>query len=67
MKPLRTIPFLPLFALVETRETSRGGTAKGRYGRRTKIRSDETTMYGLSAVADAPMPYQVKEQMPYAR
>jgi len=53
-------------ALVETRETSRGGTAKGRYGRRTKIGSDETVMYGISAVADPPVPYQVKERMPYA-
>ena len=54
-------------ALVETRETSRGGTAKGRYGRRTKIDSDETVMYVISATADPPVHYQVKETMPYAR
>jgi hypothetical protein len=54
-------------ALVETRETSRGGTAYGRYGRRTKISSDETAMYGISAVADPPVAYQHKERMPYAR
>jgi hypothetical protein len=48
-------------AFVQTKETSLGGTAKGRYGRRTKIDTDETVMYGLSAVADPPMPYQVKE------
>ena len=48
-------------AFVQTKETSRGGTAKGRYGRRTKIDTDETVMSGLSAVADPPMPYQVKE------
>jgi hypothetical protein len=52
-------------ALVMTKETSRGGTAKGRYGRRTKIDSDETVMYGISAVADPPVPYQVKEKISY--
>jgi hypothetical protein len=54
-------------ALVETRETSRSGTAYGRYGRRTKIGSDETAMYGISAVAAPPVAYQIKERMPYAR
>jgi len=54
-------------ALVQTRETNRGGTARGRYGRRTKIGSDATAMYSLSAVADAPIPYQLKERTPYAR
>jgi hypothetical protein len=53
-------------ALVETRETSRGGTARGRYGRRTKIDSDETVMYGISTVADQPVAYQLKERMSYA-
>ncbi|MGA3144475.1 MAG: hypothetical protein ABSF10_15855 [Verrucomicrobiota bacterium] len=50
---------------VETKEVSRGGTIRGHYGRRTRLGSDETVMYGLSAVADPPMPYQVKERMPY--
>jgi len=54
-------------AFVQTKETSRGGTAHGRYGRRTKIGSDETTMYGISATADPPVAYQIKERMPYAR
>jgi hypothetical protein len=54
-------------ALVETKEVNRGGTAKGRYGRRTKISSDETVMYGLSAVADPPVAYQPKERMSYAQ
>ena len=54
-------------ALVETRDDNYGGTAKGRYGRRTKIGSDETAMYGISAVADPPVAYQLKEKMPYAR
>jgi hypothetical protein len=52
---------------VETKETRIGGTFKGRYGRGTKFGSDESTMYRISAEADAPMPYQVKERMPYAR
>ena len=51
---------------VETKQTSVGGTAYGRYGRRTKISSDESTMYRVSAEAEASVPYQVKEQMPYA-
>jgi hypothetical protein len=50
---------------VETREVSRGGTVRGHYGRRTRLGSDETVRYGLSAVADPPVPYQVKERMPY--
>jgi hypothetical protein len=53
-------------AFVRTKEVSRGSTAYGRYGRRTKIGSDETVMYGISAVAGAPMPYQVKERTSYA-
>jgi len=54
-------------ASVKTKETSRGGTAYGRYGRRTKIGLDETVTYGLSAVADPPVAYQTKERMSYAR
>jgi hypothetical protein len=52
--------------LVRTKETSRGGTAYGRYGRRTSIGSDETVRYSLSAVAAPPVAYQLKERMPYA-
>ena len=51
---------------VETKQTSVGGTAYGRYGRRTTISSDESTMYRVSAEAEPSVPYQVKEQMPYA-
>jgi hypothetical protein len=65
--PVRVASTSAGVALVETRETSRGGTAKGRYGRRTKIDSDETVMYVISATADPPVHYQVKETMPYAR
>ncbi len=53
--------------LVRTETENRGGTAKGWYGRRTKIGSDETVRYDLSAVADPPVAYQLKERMPYAR
>ena len=50
---------------VETKDTSRGGTVYGRYGRRTKIGSEESTRYRISAAANPPVAYQVKERMPY--
>lgn len=53
--------------LVTTKEQERGGTAFGRYGRRTKFGSAETTMYDLSAVPAPSVAYQLKEKMPYAR
>lgn len=52
---------------VQTKEESRGGTAKGRWGRRTKFGDYESTRYRLSAAAGRPVAYQLKEQMPYAR
>ena len=52
---------------VESKETRVGGTFKGRYGRGTKFGSDESAMFRLSAEAKPAVPYQVKEQMPYAR
>jgi hypothetical protein len=52
---------------VETKQTSVGGTAYGRYGRRTKFSNDEAATYRVSAEANEPMSYQVKERMPYAR
>src|ERR1043166_2504438 len=51
---------------VQTKETGRGGTAAGRYQRRTKIESNETKMYRLTAVSQEPRPYQLKQRMPYA-
>jgi hypothetical protein len=51
---------------VQTKRTSVGGTAYGRYGRRTQFNNDEAATYRVSAEANAPMPYQVKERMPYA-
>jgi hypothetical protein len=52
--------------LVLSKETSPGGTAYGRFGRRTKIRSKEMAMYQLSAVAAPPVAYRPKADMPYA-
>lgn len=52
---------------VERKDKTLANTAKGHYGRRTKISSDEAVKYGVSAVADSPVPYQPKERMPYAR
>jgi hypothetical protein len=53
--------------LVQTRDQNPGGTARGHYGRRYIVGSREATLYGLSAVADPPRAYQLKEQMHYAR
>ena len=52
---------------VRTEQESRGGTAKGRYGRRIKVGSAETAMYSVSAVVDPPVAYRPKERMPDAR
>ena len=52
---------------VQTKQTSVGGTAYGRYGRRTKFSNDAAATYRVSAEANEPMSYQVKERMPYAR
>lgn len=53
--------------VVKTKEQERGGTAFGRYGRRTKIGSEEMVMHDITMVASPPVAYQPKEQMPYAR
>lgn len=52
---------------VQSKETSRGNTFYGRAGRRTKINSEETVRYDISAIAEEPVPYQPRQQMPYAR
>ena len=52
---------------VRDRQTSIGGTAFGRYGRRTKIVSDEETFYRISASPEDAQPYQPKQRMPYAQ
>src|SRR5436190_8027009 len=53
--------------LVQTRETSHGGTYYGRYGRSTKLSSAKQSSYGLSATAEPREPYQLKQLMPYAQ
>ena len=52
---------------VRTEEESRGGRARGSYGRRVKVGSVETAMYNVSAVADPPVAYQTKERKSDAR
>jgi len=52
---------------VQIKEQRVGGTAKGRYGWKTKYSSTETTLFQLRAEAEAPMSYRVKEQTTYAR
>jgi len=54
-------------AFVATRQESYGGTARGHLGRRVNYGSDQTTLYALTAVVEAPIGYQPKEQMSYAR
>jgi hypothetical protein len=51
---------------VRTKEVSVGGTVYGRYGRRTKIGSDESTIYTVTAAAGEPVAYQLKDRMSYA-
>ena len=53
-------------ALVERREQRVGPTVRGRYRSNIKLSSDESTLYRISAGADAPMPYQAKERTAYA-
>ena len=65
--PVRIVVTAEGTALVQTSEKQRGATAKGRFGRRTKFSSDETSTYRLSAEAGASVPYQARERMPYAR
>jgi len=50
---------------VMSRQVTIGGTPAGLGGRRTKINSDETVMYEISAVAGAAVPYQPKSQTHY--
>jgi hypothetical protein len=50
---------------VLSKQTTLGGTPAGLGGRRTRINSDESVMYNVSAVAGSPVPYQPKSQMNY--
>jgi hypothetical protein len=54
-------------ALVRTDQESRGGTAKGRLGRRDRFGSVESTTYNVSVAAEPPVAYQPKERMSYVR
>ncbi len=53
-------------ALVESREQRVGPTVRGHYRSNSKLSSDETATYRLSAAADASLPYQTKERTVYA-
>jgi hypothetical protein len=44
-----------------------GATAGGRYAQKTRYGSTEATLFRLSAEAEAPTAYRVKEQTAYAR
>ena len=52
-------------ATVKRKEIGMGGTAYGRYGRATKIRSEEDPIYRVLADVQHPLPYAVKAQVPY--
>jgi hypothetical protein len=52
---------------VQIKEQRVGGTAKGRYGWKTKYSSTETTVFKLSAEAETPVSYHIKEQTSYVR
>lgn len=52
---------------VLSKQTTMGGTPAGRAGRRTKINSTETSIFEISAVAEAAVPYQPRKQMPYSQ
>jgi hypothetical protein len=64
--PLRITLTEAGIAMVRTKEQSTGSTAYGRYGRRTKIDSDETMMFDVSVTADAPIEYQPRDRLLYA-
>jgi hypothetical protein len=52
--------------LVETKEVRVGATYYGRYGRATKLRSNETTRFQVQAQAREPEAFEPKARMPYA-
>jgi hypothetical protein len=52
-------------ATVKSKDTRTGGTYYGRFGRRTKFRSEEDPAYRVVAEARTLLPYAVKAQMPY--
>ncbi|MGO8836902.1 MAG: hypothetical protein ACLQAH_04865 [Limisphaerales bacterium] len=61
-----TVTLLPAgTALVQTSSGKAGTTYYGRYGRRTKIKSNEAVSYEVSAEPQPPVPFQPRAQMPY--
>ena len=52
--------------VVKSKEQERGGTAFGRYGRRTKIGSEEMVVYDITIAVAPPVAYQPRERMQYA-
>jgi len=52
---------------VERKEQQLRATAKGYYGRASKIHTDESAIFRITAEASAPVPYQVKERTAYAQ
>ncbi|MFZ0827771.1 MAG: hypothetical protein WAO02_10145 [Verrucomicrobiia bacterium] len=62
-----TVTLLPAgTALVETRSGQAGSTYYGRYGRRTRIGSNEAESYEVSAETQPSVPFQPRAQMSYA-
>lgn len=51
--------------LVDSKEQRVGPSAKGRFGRTTRITSEETFLHRIEAKAGAPMAYQAKEELSY--
>jgi hypothetical protein len=51
---------------VLSKQTTMGGTPAGRGGRRTKINSEESAMFDISAVVESAVPYQPRQQMSYS-
>jgi len=52
---------------VERKEQQLRATAKGYYGRASKIHTDQSAIFRITAETSAPLPYQVKERTAYAR
>jgi hypothetical protein len=52
--------------VVLSKQSYVGGTAYGRYGRRTNIEGDETMMYDITAQAGSPLAFQARDNMSYA-
>jgi len=50
---------------VLSQQTTIGGTPSGRGGRQTKVKSEKTVRYNLSAEVGQPFPYQPKNQINY--